>query len=468
LFKSIFTNSVGTLLSRILGFVRDMLQASILGANIYTDIFIVAFKLPNLFRRIFAEGAFTQSFLPTFIHSRQKSVFAISIFTKFLLFLIFFALIVTLLDNLFTKLIAWGFADTTIEIAAPLVAINFYYLILIFIVTFLASLLQYKNHFATTAFSTALLNIALISALLIGKGLPPEVIIYYLSYGVIVGGILQLFLHIIAVKKLHLTKLLVGGYKGLKEKKSRIKEDEKRFKSTFFASVLGSSTAQISAFLDGWLASFLVSGSISYLYYANRLFQFPLALFAIATSVAIFPKITRYIKNNDEQNANSMLEKSFWFLVSLLAVATIVGIILSKEITWLLYERGAFTTEDTAHTSLVLSMYLVGLIPFGLAKIFSLWLYATHRQITAAKISGISLGINIILSLALIKPLGAAGLALASSLSGILLFGLTIKEFGKGQFFAIIKDKKALYLLIGVILFTIILLYVKEFLRAYL
>ena len=142
MFKSIFTNSFGTLFSRILGFLRDMLQASILGANIYTDIFIVAFKLPNLFRRIFAEGAFTQSFLPAFTKTRHKSVFAVTIFLRFLLFLLFFALSVTLFDNLFTKLIAWGFDDDTIRKAAPLVAINFYYLILIFIVTFLGSLLQ--------------------------------------------------------------------------------------------------------------------------------------------------------------------------------------------------------------------------------------------------------------------------------------------------------------------------------------
>jgi len=154
MFKSIFTNSFGILTSRILGFIRDMLQASILGANIYTDIFIVAFKLPNLFRRIFAEGAFTQSFLPSFTHSKQKSVFSVSIFLKFFGFLILFSIFVSLFSNFFTKIIASGFSAETIKEAAPLVAINFNYLILIFIVTFLASLLQYKNHFATTAFST--------------------------------------------------------------------------------------------------------------------------------------------------------------------------------------------------------------------------------------------------------------------------------------------------------------------------
>ncbi len=468
MFRAIFTNSFGILFSRILGFLRDMLQASILGANIYTDIFIVAFKLPNLFRRIFAEGAFTQSFLPSFTHSRHKGLFAAAVFVRFLLFLLFFALIVTLFDRGFTKLIAWGFDEATIQAAAPLVALNFYYLLLIFIVTFMAALLQYKNHFATTAFATALLNIALISALLLGKGLPKEVLVWYLSVAVIAGGLMQVAVHMIAIKKLGLDRLILGGLRRFRKKRALIAADQKRFTATFFASVAGSSTAQISAFLDGWLASFLAAGSISYLYYANRIFQFPLALFAIATSVAIFPKVTRYLKNEDETRALEMLTKSFWFLSALLLAATLTGIIFSHEIVWLLYERGAFVRSDTDRTAVILSMYLIGLIPFGIAKIFSLWLYATHRQKEAAKISGIALGVNILLSLTLIMPLGAAGLALASSLSGLVLLTLTLRAFGKAKFYAIIRDKYALYILCGGWVLAIILLQIKELLSGYL
>ncbi len=468
MFRSIFTNSFGILFSRILGFLRDMLQASILGANIYTDIFIVAFKLPNLFRRIFAEGAFTQSFLPAFTHSRHKGVFAAAIFLRFLGLLLLFALLVTLFDNLFTKLIAWGFDDATIEAAAPLVAINFYYLILIFIVTFLASLLQYKNHFATTAFATGLLNIALITALLLGRGLPPDTIVWYLSYAVIAGGVMQVAVHLIALRKLGLHRLLIGGLRAQKRKRASIVSEKQRFSSTFLASVVGNSTAQISAFLDGWLASFLAAGSISYLYYANRIFQFPLALFAIATSVAIFPKVTRYLKKREEAKALQMLTKSFWLLAALLLAATITGIIFSREIVWLLYQRGAFARSDTTETAIVLTMYLIGLIPFGLAKIFSLWLYATHRQKEAAKISGLSLGLNILLSLALIAPMGAAGLALASSLSGIMLLLLTIRAFGKAKFYAIIRHRYGLYILAGAWILTMILLQTKELISDYL
>ncbi len=438
-----------------------MLQASILGANIYTDIFIVAFKLPNLFRRIFAEGAFTQSFLPSFAHTKQKSVFSISIFLKFFGFLVFFSIFVSMFSNFFTKLIASGFSSETISKAAPLVAINFNYLILIFIVTFLASLLQYKNHFATTAFSTALLNISLIGALLYSKDLPAKDIVYNMSYAVIIGGILQVIAHVLMAKKLNLFKLLLGGFAGLKTKKDKITEDVKKFKSTFSASVLGSSTAQISAFLDGWLASFLFTGSISYLYYANRIFQFPLALFAIATSVAIFPKVSRYLKNSDDEKAHKMLNQSFWLLSYLLTTATIIGIIFSNEIVWLLYERGAFNETDSQNTSLILTMYLVGLIPFGLSRIFSLWLYAKQRQKEAAKISAIALGVNIILSLILIYPFKAAGLALASSLSGFILFYLTISKFGKDEFMSILKDKK-IFILVGVLAGVVVLSFVVK------
>lgn len=430
LIKAIFTNSSGILFSRVLGFIRDLLTASILGANIYSDIFFIAFKLPNLFRRIFAEGAFTQAFIPAFAKNRQKVRFTSLIFLQFLAFIIILSLIVTLFASVVTKIIAIGFDDSTIDLAAPLVAINFYYLPLIFIVTFLAALLQYKNHFATTAFSTALLNISMILALIIAKDLQKYEITYYLSYAVIIGGILQVAVHIIALRHKNLLKIF-----SFKKVKHKITKPVKKFYKNFVSATLGSSTAHISAFLDTWLASFLAAGSISYLYYANRIFQLPLALFAIATSIALFPMIARNIKNNDEQKALRLMRKSFWVLLSLLGIASFIGIIFNKEIIWLLFERGAFESDDTINTALILLMYLIGLIPFGLAKIFSLWLYAHERQLTAAKISAKALLWNILFSLILIVPYEAAGLAFASTLSGFVLFYLTIKEFGFKLFF---------------------------------
>ncbi len=446
--RSVFTTSAGILTSRIFGFVRDLLMASILGANIFSDIFFVAFKLPNLFRRIFAEGAFVQSFMPTFIASRHRSVFAVAILIRFFLFLIAASLLVTLFSEPVTRLIAIGFDQQTIDMAAPLVAINFYYLDLIFLVTFLSALLQYREHFATTAFGTTLLNISMITALVLFRHEEPSYLVYALSFAVLAGGVLQLLLHLWMIRKKGLDRLLVGGFVYMRRKKEVVKEDIDRFSRAFFPSVLGNSTAQISSFIDTWLASFLVSGSISYLFYANRLFQLPLALFAIAASTALFPTISKLLKQEKIDEAKRETRKVFWLLFALLGGASAVAVILSEEIVKLLFERGAFTVNDTENTSMVLVMYIAGLLPFGMAKLFSLWLYASHRQREAAGIAARSLGVNILFSILLIAPMAAPGLALASSISGWVLLWLTMKAVGRELVFDIMHAKYATYALV--------------------
>ena len=467
MFKAIFTNSFGILVSRILGFVRDLLTAATLGANIYSDIFFIAFKLPNLFRRIFAEGAFTQVFIPAFARTKQKALFSANIFLIFLSIILLITLLVNLLPELFTKLLAFGFDAATLEIAAPYVAINFWYLPLIFAMTFLSAMLQYKQHFATTAFSTALLNLSLIGALLLSEDKESAQIVYYLSFGVVIGGVLQLIVHFIALHRLGLFPLFFGGFKYLRVKSKLISRDTKKFRNNFFPAMWGNSTAQVSAFLDTFLASFLVSGSISYLYYANRIFQLPLALFAIATSIALFPRVARYLKNQDEIKAKEYLTKAFWFLAFLLTFSTLGAMMLSHEITKLLFERGAFTAQDTATTSMVLQMYMLGLLPFGLQKLFVLWLYAQEMQAKAAKIATYSLATYIIIALTLISPFGVSGLALASTMGGFVSFFLTLKVFGMSNFLDIIRSKNLLYLVSSSAFFVLVLLYFKEFIRVY-
>jgi len=462
MFKAIFTNSFGILFSRILGFLRDLLMASSLGASIYSDIFFIAFKLPNLFRRIFAEGAFTQTFIPSWTKSKHKGVFLIYIFFLFLAIIITLSILVTIFPKVATKLIAIGFDKDTINIASIYVAINFWYLPLIFMVTFIASMLQYKHHFATTAFSTALLNISLILALIISKDKPDSQIVLYLSYGVIIGGIMQLFTHIIALKRLGLCKVVIGGIKYYRTKKRFIKKDTTNFTKQFFPSLLGNSTAQLSAFIDTWLASFLATGAISYLYYSNRVFQLPLSLFAIATSVAIFPKVSRYLKHNNNSEAIKYMQKAFWFLLYLLTFSTIGGFILSYEIVDLLFLRGAFNTNDAINTALVLKMYMIGLLPLGLNKLFLLWLYAKEQQKKSAKIASISLISNIILSLTFISSYGAMGLALASSLSGFLSFYLVLKEFGFKEFKKFLKLKEIVLFIVFSSLFSISIVLFKD------
>ena len=428
LLKSIFTNSSGILVSRVLGFVRDLMTASVLGANIYSDIFFVAFKLPNLFRSIFADGAFTQAFIPSYAKSKHKIRFSSIIFLQLFGFLIVLSLLVMAFSHLVAKAIAIGFDEKSLDLAAPLFAINFYYLPMIFVVTFMGALLQYKKHFATSAYSTALLNLAMIGSLLIAQNMEKYDITFYLSYGVLVGGLLQILIHLYAIKKLNLCKIF--------HFKKHEKKEENRFYKNFFSATFGSSTLHISAFIDTWLASFLMSGSISYLYYANRIFQLPLAIFAIATSIALFPMVARAIKNKEEDKALKLMKKSALILFGLLSISAFIGIVFNEFIIKLLFERGEFTSADTQNTALILTMYLIGLLPFGLAKIFSLWLYAKEQQFLTAKISMYSLSCNIVFSLILIKPFGAAGLAFAGTIGGFVLFFLTLKAFGFKKFIA--------------------------------
>jgi len=444
--RSIFTNSFGILLSRITGLGRDVLMASALGASVWSDMFFIAFKLPNLFRRIFAEGAFTQAFMPSFIASRHKGVFATTIFLRFLLFLVAFSLLITFFPEPITTLLAWGWSSERIEATAPLTAINFWYLDLIFIVTFLATLLQYKEHFATTAMSTALLNISMITALWFYMKETPQTVAYAVSFAVLIGGVLQIAAHLVTLHHFKLDRLLLGGWKYRKRKE--VREEERRFKALFLPGILGNSTPQISAFVDTILATFLMTGSVSFLFYANRVFQLPLAIIAIATATVLFPSVSKALKNNQEEKAYQNLSQAFWLLAFLLGMAMAGGIFLAEPIVWLLFERGKFTQAETIQTMFVLQMYMAGLLPFGLAKLFSLFLYASHRHRKAAKIALYSLVTSITSSLILMHPMGAAGLALSGSIGGWVLFGLTVKEVGMKKFVMIVKSKKVFYFLI--------------------
>ncbi len=459
--KSIFSNSGGILLSRIFGFIRDLTMASILGANTYSDIFAVAFKLPNLFRRIFAEGAFSQSFIPSFISAKYKSIFSAKILTRLLLFIILLGIMVNIFSYQITKILAPGFNTNTLAMSAKYVALQFWYLPLIFLVTFLGALLQYKEHFATTAFATTLLNIALITAMLLYKNAPKEQILLALSWGVIAGGILQVAVHLIMAKKLNVLKIIFIGFKKFNAKQKQVQADTKRFFANFFPAIWGNSTLQVMSFLDTWLASFLVSGSISYLYYANRIFQLPLALFAIALSIAIFPSVSKKIKAKEQAKALREFKRGFWILLYLLTASTVAGIIFSKEIIWLLFEHGAFTRHNTIEVAFVLQMYLIGLIPYGLNKLFALWLYAHHQQSIAAKIATISLITYAFFAFLLIKPLGAQGLALAGSISGIASFVLTIKQFGIDKMADIIDFSRTVKFGIILSIFTLLLLFIN-------
>jgi putative peptidoglycan lipid II flippase len=273
---------------------------------------------------------------------------------------------------------------------------------------------------------------------------------------------MQVATHLYSMRHQGLLKLLAGGWKYRKTKD--VKEEERKFSTLFFPSLLGNSTAQVASFIDTSLASFLTAGSVSYLFYANRIFQLPFAIIALAITTALFPSIAKAIKNENHTLAYRNLHKSFWLLSALLGVSVLGGILLSEPIIWLLFERGNFTITDTHNTANVLMMYMVGLIPFGLAKLFSLYLYAMHKHIKAAKIAGASLIINLIFSLLLMKPMGAAGLALAGSIGGIVQLILTAREIGFGIVLNLLKTKYSFYFILGVGIFGVLFYTLNHFL----
>ncbi len=454
--KAFFTNSSGIFFSRIFGFVRDLYMANILGAGMLSDIFFAAFKFPNLFRRVFGEGAFTQSFLPSLISTKRKGVFIVSTFLIFVSIIFILTLLVWWFSGFVTKILAYGFDDEKINLAKPIVVINFWYLELVFITTFLSTILQYKNIFWVSAYNTVLLNICMILGLFFARDSEGIQIVFLLSYSVLCGGIAQIIIHFYPLYKAKFFKIFLIGLKDLyliltKKAKTSLKNSYKGsmkdFFKQFFPAMLGSSTAQIAAFLDTILASFLATGSISYLYYANRIFQLPLAIFAIAISTALFPTIAKSIRNQKEKEAKQLLKKAFWLLFIPLSLCVCGGILLKNEIIYLLFERGNFVREDTLATAYVFALYLLGLLPFGLAKIFSLWLYAHKKQGKAALISAISLLFALIASCIFMHFFAVYGLAFASSLGGFVLFILTIKHFGFKDFLEIISYKKAWFIL---------------------
>ncbi|MBZ7954851.1 murein biosynthesis integral membrane protein MurJ [Campylobacter sp. RM17709] len=462
-FKNFIINALGILCSRILGLVRDILIALFLGAGLYSDIFFVALKMPAFFRRIFAEGAFGQSFLPNFAKAPRKGAFCASIMIQFSSIVFLCCLLVSFFSSFFTKIFAFGFDQKTIDIASPLVAINFWYLFFIFLVTFFGAILNYKQKFFITSFSAALFNLSIvIAAFFVDKNEPLKTL-YYFSYATVLSGLAQLILHLIILKNNPVIKAMILSIR-LKKAKTKMKS----FYGNFFHGVLGSSATQISSLLDTTIASFLISGSISYLYYANRVFQLPLALFAIALTQVSFPKILKHLKSEQENLALKFMQRAMIFLSVLLLISSIIGSVYSLEICQLLFQRGNFTHSDSITTAYVLIAYLIGLLPFGLQKLLSLWLYAKFKQKIAAFIAFKALFISLLCSVAFIffikdENLKVIGVAFSSSLSAFYLFGANIKEFGFKKFFGLISFKICFLIIIALVIFTTMLYLTKPY-----
>ncbi|MBZ7992858.1 murein biosynthesis integral membrane protein MurJ [Campylobacter sp. RM9333] len=464
LIKKYFFNIFGILISRISGFCRDFLLARFLGASIYSDIFFIMIKLPSVFRTLFTEGTFNQSFLPNLAKTNRKGEFCVKILIIFIAILSLIALIVFMFSNIFTNLIAYGFDDEIKKISAPLIGLNIWYLVIIFCASFFASLLNYKGRFFITSISASIFNFACVAALLIFKDLEKLQLLKMITYFILISAFIQVIILMIALKDNKIFHSMIIYVKNLNHKNK--KTSLKGFFKNFSSSLIGSSSSQLNSLVEIALASSLAHASISYLNYSTRLYQLPLALIAIAFTQVFFPSLIVYIKQGKIQNAILSIQKIFELMLLLLILAALTGYILSEEIIKLLFERGAFTNENTLECAKVLRLYILCIVPLGISKLFLAWINANYLHSIAAKISIISCFISIIASLCLIKDFGILAFCISANISAWFILLAYLFVFSYARFFSILRPSVCLGIIFISVIFAYVLIYLKGFLNA--
>ena len=429
-FRSFFTVSFYTFLSRILGFVRDILIAKFLGSTVIADAFFVAFRIPNFFRRVLAEGAYAAALIPVFsgvvIDSKDdheaadfvENTMSLLLFVTIILTVIFFFGMPYII-----QILAPGFSANkeAFDLAVHFGKIIFPYLIFISLVSHFASINNVHEKFVAGAFAPAILNISLILSLFV---LTPQLSTagHALSYGVLIGGLFQFIYLYKAVLKFYRPRIRVPKFN----------DKLKKFLRLFFPGLIGSGVIQLNIIVGTIIASFLPVGAISHIYYADRLNQLPLAIFGIAMGIVLLPTLSKAIKKNDTAQIQATQNRSLEFslLISLPSAAGLY--ILSFPIIHILFERGAFISEDTFYTSKVLSIFAIGLPAYILIKILVTCFFAREDTRTPLYVSVISVIVNIVLSILLISTMREMGIALATAISAwinaIILFLILRKE----------------------------------------
>lgn len=425
--------SGATLFSRILGFVRDMIIANVFGAEMVSDAFFIAFRLPNLLRRLMGEGALSSSFIPVFteyLHQRtEKETW--NLVSNVLTFMMLILLGIVILSMVFAPWIVTIFAPgyhhypEKFHLTTLLARILFPYIFFIGLVALSMGILNSLNHFLIPAITPALLNIGMIAGMYcISPHLQRPII--GLAIGVLLGGLAQLFLQFpILVQKGMPFKLGLNlQHEGLR-----------RICLLILPSTLGLAVAEINTMVDTVLATFLPVGSVSYLYYSNRLIQFPLGLFGIAIGTAILPTLSAQAARGEIDD----LKETFSFglrLVLFITLPATVGLITFREpIVRILFQRGAFTQVAAQATAFALLHYAFGLFAYAAVKVVVPVYYSFQDTKTPVLIAVVSMISNIVFNLLLMRPMSYGGLALASSLSStlnlVLLMWYLRKKMGR-------------------------------------
>ena len=413
-----------TFLSRILGLVRDMVLARLFGAGMAADAFFVAFRIPNLLRRLFAEGSLTISFIPVFTEylttRSRKDAFDLAriILTLLALILAVVTLLGVLLSPWIVRLQAFGFGGSGLkyDLTVLLTRITFPYIFFISLVAFFMGVLNSLRHFAAPAAAPIFLNVGIIGAAYLISPCCAEPIVG-VSVGVLIGGILQVMLQIPWVLKegLNLFPRWQPGHSAVK-----------RIGRLMLPAVFGSAVYQLNQFMGTLLATFLAEGSVSWLYYADRLVQFPLGVFAIAISTAALPSLSSQAVKNDLDQFGDTLSHAvrLTFFISLPCMAGLI--ILGEPIISLLFEGGAFDPHATLMTNHGLFFYALGLWAFSGIRVIVSAFYALQDTKTPVKVAVVAVVANLILSLIFMGPLKHGGLAFALSLASSLQFCLLV------------------------------------------
>lgn len=414
LVKSIAKFGSFTLLSRVLGFVRDLVVARYFGADADTDAFFVAFKIPNFMRRLFAEGAFSMAFVPVLNEYKEKRPNELKGFVDDVSGTLgSVLLLVTVLGVLGAPVLVMIFAPGFIgdadkaTLATDMLRLTFPYLMFISLTALAGGILNTYERFGIPAFTPVLLNISLIGATLFLAPMMDRPIMA-LAWGVLIAGIAQLLFQFPFLAQL---KLLP------RPRLNRQDEGVKRIIKLMIPALFGVSVTQISLLLDTLLASFLITGSISWLYYSDRLMEFPLGILGVALGTVILPRLSQKHASDSPEDFSRTID---WALrwVLLLGVPSAVGlIVLSGPMIATLFHSGEFTGNDVLMAERSLIAYAIGLVAFMGIKVLAPGFYARQDMKTPVRIAVIAMLTNMTFNLLLMFPLGHAGLALATTIA---------------------------------------------------
>lgn len=411
--------------SRILGFVRDILTAAILGAGPIADAFFVALKLPNFFRRVTAEGAFSVAFVPLYSEKLEKedqsaaSLFASNAFAVMLLFLVPFTILAIIAMPYVIYAIAPGFTDDPLryDMAVELSRVTFPYLLMMSLTALMGGLLNAHDKFAPFASAPILFNLCIIIALFAFTPVT-ETPGHAMAYGIAFAGVSQFLWLVYHVRKNRL---------GLRLKKPAFTGNIKKLFKLMGPGVVGAGVMHINLFADLIIASFLAGGSISYLYYADRLNQLPLGMVGIAVGTALLPMLSKAISAKDLAKTQNLFNRALEVCLLLALPAAAALFVIPETLISTLFERGEFTSTDTAIASKVLMGYAIGLPAYIAVKVFSTAYWSRQDTMSPVKISILTTVLNIMLSLVLIVPFGVAGIAISTGVMGWLQLALLYK-----------------------------------------